>query len=317
MQYQVEGADVGKRIDVFLLDNLRLKYPFLTRNSILKLIDRVLVNDTPTKRGYKLKVGDTFKLNEEDTLHFLDQLKESREYIDKIEAQTSKLDIRYEDEDFLILNKSKGVLVHPTSVDRADTLANYVKGYLSAKGEFDELVDRAGVVHRLDKSVSGLIIFAKNKQAQEYLKDQFSQRKITKLYHAIVDEKSSIDNEVLNKEIDNFLENGIDEDWVKVEGYISRDRKNRKRMKFTRESVASSKYSLMYIKILSKEDILIKLVTGRMHQIRASLKPLGHTITGDTLYSSVSGKNPTSISLESIYIGFEDSSGKKISQRLV
>ena len=214
----------------------------------------------------------------------------------------------------MVINKKKGMVVHPGVGNRKGTISNYVRGYLESKGEYDPLVDRAGIVHRLDKGVSGLMVIAKNKGSQEFLKIQFQNHEVEKMYLVETEKFKESKLDVLEIVKDFSLDNGIkvDDKWLTVKGYIGRNSLKRMQMKFKSYEFGGSKYSVSHFLRVGENSFLVKIDTGRMHQIRATLIYLGRYILGDTLYNPVKGDVLSdSISLESVYLGFKDIKGKR------
>ncbi len=173
-------------------------------------------------------------------------------------------------------------------------------------------MDRCGIVHRLDKGVSGLIVVAKNKGSQEYLKSQFKDNSVIKIYRAELEESKNVEQ---NLDIKKYLkELNIElqpwKSWEKMEGYIGRSSVNRYKMEFKKYEFGGSKYALSYIKFFGKE-VLIKIDTGRMHQIRSTLEYLGFHIKGDSLYGKSSDGNEM-IMLESVLLSFLNIDGKRL-----
>lgn len=319
---QVSNEDENKRADAFICDNFKVhSRNFLTKN--WKTLVRI--NDKEAKPSYKLKAGDRVEVKEEDVDVILSQAS-----YDKIIPQDNPLNIIDESDSYLVLNKPKGIPVHPGVGNSNDTLANYVAGYLTKKKEFDPTIDRAGVVHRLDKPVSGLILFAKNRETQQYLQQQFEKHNVQKIYYANVVLRENTSKEVFKKlpkakieagdVIDEFIragEDSLDNEWMKVEGYIGRSDVNRRKMIFKPYPFGNAKYALSYIRFLSDTEVLVVIKTGRMYQIRASLEYLGVYIEGDTLFKSLKGgETPEEISLESVFLSFEEPSGKLAIYRL-
>jgi 23S rRNA pseudouridine1911/1915/1917 synthase len=316
---KVKQKQVGKRLDVFLLKHLeQLGIDIFSRNYLANNWDNLVkVNGKYLKQSYKLKMGDEVSIDMEEIEKLKNDMKRSSEIV----SQEGNLEILFEDSKFLIVEKQKGVVVHPGINNRKDTLSNYVKGYLEAKGEFDNAVTRAGIVHRLDKAVSGLMVLAKNVSVQQHLQEQFEKHKVKKLYLADVEYKElrrgirkffpqenlDIDEEILKLEESSFE---CDSSWFKAQGYVIRSPINRVRMQFKGYMGKSSKKALSYIKPISKEQVLIVIKTGRMHQIRVTLEYLGIGIKGDTLYGlSKSSSIPDEIALKSIYLGFKELNG--------
>ena len=173
---QVTQEHENERADTYICDSFKVhSRSFLTKN----WESLVLINGKSSKPSCRLKSGDKVEVKEENVDNIL-----SNSSYDKITPQNHPLDIVYESESYLVINKSKGVSVHPGVGNSKDTLANYVAGYLTKKGEYDTTIDRAGVVHRLDKPVSGLIVFAKNSEMQSYLQKQFENHRKQKKYKA-------------------------------------------------------------------------------------------------------------------------------------
>jgi 23S rRNA pseudouridine1911/1915/1917 synthase len=319
---KIKQKHSGKRLDVFLLEQLEQRgFEGFSRNYLTNNWGNLIkVNEQYSKPSYKLKVADEVSISMENVERLRDEMQRSED----IRAQEGDLDILFECESFLILEKPKGMVVHPGVGNREGTLANYVKGYLTAKGEFDSAVDRAGIVHRLDKAVSGLIVFAKTLSMQRHLKEQFEKHEVKKVYLADIEhkqrrrgikkffppeeEKLDIQEEILKLEEDDFE---CDKTWFKAQGYIRRSPRNRVKMQFRSYMGRSSKRALSYIKPISQEQVLIVIKTGRMHQIRATLEYYGIGIKGDTLYGlSKSSTLPEEIALSSILLGFKELDGE-------
>jgi len=323
---KVSEKDIKKRADVFVKE--KLKEYSISRTFIAENLGEIFyVNGKRIKPSYKFKKGDEYDIDYEKVNSLInDQTKQ-----ESLLSQEKDLNIVYEDENCIVINKESGVVVHPGSGNTHNTLANYVKGYLMEKGEFDQKIKRGGVVHRLDKGVSGLILFAKNAKAQEYFQNQFEKHLVQKIYYAQVEYGQNCDSELLARipkskvdlkdEIDRLKKNNFvcDEGWIKVEGYIKRSESNRMKMKFTKYFRNGAKYSLTYIKPISKDEMIIKIETGRMHQIRAVLEYLEVNIKGDTLYKTKAGKGgiPEKIYLSSILLSVKNLDGSILNVSLV
>lgn len=319
MNIKIEERDKGKRIDVFLLDMIKEKIPSLTRSIVQdNLSEGCTVNGRECRKSYKLKEGDIVSID----MNFWKKLSETLDLSEDIVAQEGKLDIRYEDKDILVLYKEKGIPVHPGVGHRDNTLANYIRMYLEMNGEYDPMVDRAGIVHRLDKGVSGILVVAKNKEMQEYLKKEFAKRNVVKIYYAQVEKvgesgiesfkesEQSLDLKKYLSKMDISFEPW--KKWFNMRGYIGRSSKNRYKMEFKTYEFTGSKYSESYI-LKSGDKVLVKIETGRMHQIRVSLEYLGLRIVGDTLYGSnkYTG-NSSNIMLEAVLLSFINREGKRL-----
>lgn len=319
----VDTKHLDERADSYICSNFQVHSRSFLADHWEELVS---INGKKAKPSYKLKAGDEITIREEK----VNQLLADKSY-DKIIPQESPLQIIYECDSYLVLNKPKGVPVHPGVGNYKDTLANYVAGYLMKTSKYDPTIDRAGVVHRLDKPVSGLIVFAKNNQTQKYLQKQFEMHKVQKIYHAKIVLRESANKEVfqmLPKEkiaagrvIDEYIRVGdeiFENGWLKLEGYVGRSSVNRMKMMFKPYLFDRAKYALSYIKFLNKDEALIAIKTGRMYQIRASLEYLGIYIDGDTLFKTARGVGiPDAIALESVFLSFKDEFGKVVIYRLV
>ena len=316
-QYLIEEKETNLRLDKWasiVLDDVSRS--FLTKN----IPNFALINGRRVKPSYKLKKGDKVCVDLEGLRKKYDEEMKKEALQSKIIAQNSRLNIIYEERDYLIVKKPAGLVVHPGIGHEKDTLANYVKGYLVEKGEYDFHLKRAGIIHRLDMPVSGLMIFAKNRKFQKHLSDQFENHQVLKIYYA---EYESFDERIVFTEFQKIsavyklvedYKNGRDldlNDWREVCGVIRRDPANRKRMLFER-GVENEKfrYAHSYLLPLSENKMCVLIKTGRMHQIRATLKSLGLVIKGDALYG-YKKKLENGISLESVVLGFLDISGKR------
>ncbi len=319
----IDDTNLKKRLDVFLFDYLSTNGHKSFSRSFLKenWNELVTVNSKYLKPSYKLKIGDKVEID----MGKVEKLEKSIENSGDIKGEKGDLVVLFEDKDFLVLDKPKGMVVHPGAGNKEGTLANIVRGYLESKNEFDKGVNRAGIVHRLDKGVSGIIIFAKNVESQKFLQEQFEKHDVRKIYLANVIYKESgspissyipendldIQEEILKLKENNFE---CDSTWYKAEGYIKRSNRSRVKMIFQTHKSGNAKYSLSYIKPISKNQVLVMIKTGRMHQIRATLEYLGMNIVGDTLYSSAKDNNmPEEIALRSIFLCFKDIDNKDIS----
>lgn len=305
MNIVIKNEKVGLRIDLVVLDILNEES--LSRAIIQRYISKgCLINGKECKKGYRLKEGDTLSIDKK----YWSNIKDSIDLSKNLISQKGELDIRYEDVNLIVLYKPKGLVVHPGIGNKDNTLANYVRYYLESKNEYDCLLDRAGIVHRLDKGVSGLMVVAKNKSTQEYLKGEFSRKRVIKIYRAHLEESNKFEQGI---DLEKYLkEMNINfqpwKDWEKVAGYIGRDRVNRYRMEFRSYEFSGSKYALSYI-LFSKNQALIKIDTGRMHQIRVTLRYLGYHIKGDSLYGNGKGED---IMLESVLLSFLKQNGERL-----
>jgi 23S rRNA pseudouridine1911/1915/1917 synthase len=245
----------GERVDKALADAI----PELSRAQCQRLLKegRVFIDSRPVKGSKRLEGGEQVVID-------LPKVESS-----EIEPQAIPLDIIYEDEDLILINKPAGTVVHPSVGHESGTLVNAVLAYCpDLPGVGGE--KRPGVVHRLDKNTSGLILFAKNDHALRYLQRQFKDRTVVKVYQALVYGVLS-QNEIL------------------IDAPIGRDPKDRKRMAVNPpETSARSRAALTLIKTLTRfgEYTLLEChpLTGRTHQLRVHLAFAGYPIVGDGVY---------------------------------
>jgi len=317
----INETNQGLRTDAFVTANFKVHSRSFLKHNWERLIS---INGKPGKPSYKLRKGDVLEILDEE----VNKLLEEHSY-GEIIPQHHTLDIKYEDKDFLIINKSKNLVVHPGVGNPRDTLVNYVVEYLQSKDEYDPRVERGGIVHRLDKPVSGLILFAKNSESQLYFQKQFEEHNVEKIYLAKAEYGNNLSGELREKfptkpldvseELDKLIQNNfeIDDTWLKVEGNIGRSSINRMKMTFKTYSFNHGRAALSYIKPVSENEFLVIIKTGRMHQIRATMEYLGANILGDTLYKTLKGgAAPDEIALESILLCCNDMQGKRLINRL-
>ncbi len=251
MKLIIDEISEDSRIDSYLAEIM----PNLSRSQIQKGIKQgvVSVNSNSVKPSYTLKVGDIIEFekisNEEEP----------------IKAEKIPLEIVWEDENMAVVNKPSGMLTHPTTVEREGTLVNallykYGDNLSDLNGEF-----RRGIVHRLDRNTSGLIMIAKNNQTHEYLVNEMKEKRFTKKYLAVV--RGNIDNDVFE-----------------INKPIGRDPRHPEKQCVTPDG----KKSLTIVKVLERFDgatlVELTLVTGRTHQIRVHMASIGHPVFNDTLY---------------------------------
>jgi len=253
-EYTFEADMEGVRLDKFVGE----RCPELSRTHAQKLIAAgfITVNGSPAKSSLKLNKGDR-----------VDVVVPPEPPVD-LAPEDIPLDIVYEDNDLLVINKPAGLAVHPAPGYPAHTLVNAVLNYLPGLAE-DDASPRPGIVHRLDKDTSGLIIVAKNRPAHENLSDQFKSRTVAKSYLVLVRGKLE-------------SESGV------IEAAIGRDPRRRQRMAVvSRGREARTKYRV--VKYLGKYTLLeISPETGRTHQIRVHLSAIGFPVVGDSTYGITS-----------------------------
>ena len=256
MTYKIDN--VG-RLDVFLCD----KNAGFTRSHIKNLISegKVSVNGiVVTKAGYELKIGDVVETNSFDQVKQLDAV-----------AQDIPLNIVYQDSDIAVINKPKGMVVHPAVGNADGTLVNALLYNVNDLSGINGVL-RPGIVHRLDKDTSGLIVIAKNDFAHVNLAQQISTKECRRIYLAVCEGVIKEDGEVVN--------------------YLARSKKNR--LKYACNNVGDGKLAHSLYHVLATCDkyslVMWELKTGRTHQIRVHAEYLHHSIVGDKLYGSKTEK---------------------------
>ena len=252
LEFTADAADAGVRIDKYLSDVAE----DLSRSAASRLIfeGNVTVNGEPVKKNYKTEAGDLIVV-----------LTDEPQPVD-ITPEDIPLEVVYEDDHLLVVNKPKGMVVHPAPGHYSGTLVNALmhhcgEGLSGINGEL-----RPGIVHRIDKNTSGLLVVAKSDVAHAGLSEQIKDHSFTREYLAI-------------------CYGNIKEDERTVDAPIGRHKTDRKRMCVTQEN---SKPAVTHIRVLERYDgftyILCRLETGRTHQIRVHLAHIGHPIAGDDVY---------------------------------
>lgn len=251
-------ADKGQgllRVDKFLIDRIE----GVSRNKIQQAAEAgyILVNDKPVKSSYKIKPLDKVALA-------MDKPRIELE----VSPENIPLNIVYEDDDLIVVNKPPNFVVHPGHGNYTGTLLNAIAYHLKDMPNFDANDPSLGLVHRIDKDTSGLLLIAKNEHAKSFLGKQFIQRTIKREYVALV-------------------WGIVDQDEGRIEGNIGRDPKNRMLMRvFPLED--QGKHAVTHFKVIERLGyvtlIKCQLETGRTHQIRVHMKHIGHTLFNDERY---------------------------------
>ena len=255
--YIVNKEENGKRLDVYIAG----KDEEITRSSAQRQIEQgsVVVNDKViTKVSYKVTEGDDIKIEEQEPVEI------------ELKAQNIPIDVVYEDKDIIVVNKPKGMVVHPANGNPDGTLVNAIMAICkdSLSGIGGEI--RPGIVHRLDKDTSGLLIVAKNDMAHVNMSELIKRHEVKKTYIALV-------------------RGVVKENEATIDMPIGRSNSDRKKMAVTK----NGKNAVTHIKVLKRYDkytlLEINIETGRTHQIRVHLAHIGYPVIGDYIYSN--GKN--------------------------
>ncbi|MFY0644386.1 MAG: RluA family pseudouridine synthase [Bacteroidia bacterium] len=252
--FTVDQKQEPLRIDKFLVNRITNA----TRSRIQQAISQsqVLVNGTVVKANYKIRPQDQIEVRVDELPNEL-----------LIKPEALHIDIVYEDDDLMIVNKKAGMVVHPGVGNHSGTLVNALAHYFNVEVDFEG--KRPWLVHRIDKNTSGLLVIAKNDQAMSHLAAQFKDHSISRKYVALV-------------------WGDFEEEEGTISTYIARDQYDRKRYTAVEEEGERGKWAVTHYSVL--EDFLFcsliecRLETGRTHQIRVHMRHIGHSLFNDEMY---------------------------------
>lgn len=269
--FLVESNDAGKRIDVFLSEKIK----DMSRSRIQKLIEdnKIKVNLKEIKSNYKIKNGDEITVEVPEPVML------------QIEAEDIDIEILYEDDDIVVVNKPQGMVVHPAAGNYSGTLVNALLKKCKTLSSINGVI-RPGIVHRIDKDTSGVLVVAKNDFAHQHLAEQIKEHSVKRIYMALT-------------------EGVIKQDTGTIDKPIGRHPIYRKKMAI----VENGKRAVTHFKVLEryKENTLIeaRLETGRTHQIRVHMASIGHPLVGDPVYGFKKQKfNLKGQALHAMVLGF-------------
>lgn len=243
--------DANKRLDIFLSEKLNI-----TRSQVKNYLNSIIVNGQPKKLSYSLKLSDIIIIENKITKEYFEE---------EPKPENIPLNIIYEDKYLIVINKPANMSVHCSASETSGTLVNALLYHIK-DFDFTGSKKRAGIIHRLDKDTSGIIIVGKNANVVLSIQEQFRKREVKKIYHAI-------------------LVGSLKENFLEINLPIGRHNLYRKKMTVREDG----KEALTYIKVLRrfKNHILVEinLKTGRTHQIRVHCSYKGFPVAGDKIYS--------------------------------
>lgn len=278
--FTIAKNDAGQRLDKFITKAV----PLLPQGLMYKYIrtKRIKVNSKRSEISYKLVEGDTVDMYINDEF-----FAPAKEHFDFLSA-SKKLDIIYEDENILLLNKKVGLLSHPDDTEYNDTLITRVKRYLYEKGEYDPRDEQSftpSLVNRIDRNTGGIVIAAKNAESLRILNQKLKDRELEKYYlcviHGSMKQKSGV------------LEGWLTKDEKKNKVTVSERRTEGAKQIRTKYSVFAENGGLSLVEV--------ELLTGRTHQIRAHFASVGHPLLGDGKYGSNALNKPLGYKKQFLY----------------
>lgn len=271
-EWFVEAEQAGERIDKYLTDSLEES---ISRSQVQQWIrgGDVRVNGQTVKPNYKMAAGDHIVLVIPDPVD------------EEIVPEPIPLDVVFEDRDVIVVNKPRGMVVHPAPGHYSGTLVNALLHHCTDLSGINGVL-RPGIVHRIDKDTSGLLVAAKNDKAHLSLAEQLKEHSVTRIYTAVV-------------------HGNLAHDQGTIDAPIGRDPSDRKMYTVTHKN---SKHAVTHFVVLDRFGdytlLQLKLETGRTHQIRVHMKYIGHPLVGDPLYGRAKGNLMEGQALHAGVLGF-------------
>lgn len=281
----IPAHEAGERLDAWLVQ----QFSETSRSAFQKRIKEgvILVNGKKTKAHDAVKEGDVIEISKADSSASLGMTKNDVPFVRVVD----------ETDDYLVIDKPSGLLVHPAPSQKTSTLVDFLVAHAPGIKKVGDAKERPGIVHRLDREASGLMVVAKTKKAFEHLKRQFQAHEIKKEYLALVFGKPS-------------------KDFDLIETPIGR-KKGRGRMSARAAAMEGDKEARTHYDVLERfpQATLVKVrtETGRMHQVRVHMKSIGHPLVGDDLYAAMKHQTTSlrnlRLFLHAATLGFKDLSG--------